>query len=189
MTFYCLPQQRCLPVREIYYPKNDNYMEGSIKENVRRQRLIIAITIVLLAMWIPIVIDKWMHFELFKSGIMNQPMPGQLSRFLVYLLPVFESLTVLMLIIGRTRTLGLWFSLVLMFLFTGYVGLALIGVWEKLPCSCGSVIKSLSWKQHFIFNLSFLILSAYGLKKSYQSKAPYISDAERQGLVGQKTVL
>ncbi|MGE9310804.1 MauE/DoxX family redox-associated membrane protein [Niabella sp. CJ426] len=164
-------------------------MESLIKENIKQQRVIIALTIFLLAMWIPVVIDKWTHFELFKSGMMNQPMPGQLNRFLVYLLPAFESLTVLLLIIGRTRMLGLWFSLVLMFLFTGYVGLALIGIWEKLPCSCGSVIKSLSWKQHFIFNLSFLILSAYGLKKSYQNKAPYISDTERQGLVGQKTML
>jgi len=164
-------------------------MEGSIKENIRRQRLIVAITIVLMAMWIPVVIDKWAYFELFASGMMNQPMSGQFNRFLVYLLPVLESLTVLLLIMGRTRTLGMLFSLVLMFLFTGYVGLALIGVWEKLPCSCGSVIKTLSWKQHFIFNLSFLILSAYGLKKSYQSKAPYLSDAECQGLVGQKTVL
>lgn len=130
------------------------------------------IVIFLLLLWIPVVIDKWLHFESFKAGMINQPLPKGLKEVLVYTLPAAESLTVLLLINEKTRYLGLWLSFVLLLLFTGYVGLALLGAWEKLPCSCGSVIKHLTWKQHFLFNCSFLILSAYGLKKHKKQSVP-----------------
>lgn len=70
-------------------------------------------------------------------------------------------------------------SLVLMMAFTVYIGMALVGAWEKLPCGCGSVISSLSWKQHFFFNLFFLLFSGYGT---------YITNIQRGGAAGSEAV-
>jgi len=30
---------------------------------------------------------------------------------------------------------------------------------EKLPCSCGGVIAKLSWNQHLLLNLGFVLLA------------------------------
>src|SRR5690606_1000228 len=84
-------------------------------------------------------------------------------KVLIYTLPILEIAVVLLLIIEGWRTLGLWLSALLMAAFTGYIGVALLGAWEKLPCGCGSVISGLSWKQHFWFNLFFLLLSIIGI--------------------------
>ncbi len=136
---------------------------------VRRNFVTTAITILLLTLWIPVVFDKVTKFANFKAGIMQQPLPGWLLGVLVYLLLFLEISTVLLLIPFRTRKVGYWLSFGLLLSFTVYVGLALLGVWGQVPCSCGSVISGMSWRQHFLFNCSFLILNAYGLKQITKS--------------------
>ena len=117
----------------------------------------------LLILWIPVVLDKAMHFSSFKFGILNQPFSDRLGYFLIYTLPVLELVTVFALVFERFRREGLILSVTLMAGFTGYIGIALLGTWEKLPCGCGSVISGMSWTQHFFFNLFFLALSILGL--------------------------
>lgn len=121
------------------------------------------ITITLLLLWIPVSMDKLLNFGTFKVGILRQPFNNDLGKVLIYSLPVLEISVVFLLIIQTWRTLGLWLSALLMAAFTGYVGLALLGAWDKLPCGCGSVISYLNWKQHFWFNLFFLMLSIIGI--------------------------
>jgi phage shock protein PspC (stress-responsive transcriptional regulator) len=45
---------------------------------------------------------------------------------------------------------------------SAYILLMLISD-ERLPCSCGGVLQQLSWKQHLIFNLFFLLLAVVGI--------------------------
>lgn len=137
--------------------------------------LFLVITIALLALWIPVVIDKLMDFSSFRMGILNQPFSDHLGNILIYVLPVVEILTITLLIGNKTNRYGMYMSAILMFLFTGYVGLALAGAWEKLPCGCGSVINGMSWKQHFIFNVVFLALSIAGV---------YLSNSQRRNFTG-----
>lgn len=151
-------------------------MERSIIFNKRSKSydwgLTIAI-VLLLAMWIPVVIDKWMHFEDFKLGMIRQPLPAFFKHVLVYLLPIAETLIVLLLTFKKFRKTGMGLSFILLVLFTGYLSLALMGGFKELPCTCGSIIKTLSWKQHLLFNLSLLILNAYGLMKAKKQNACY----------------
>lgn len=122
------------------------------------------VTIVLLLLWIPVGLDKLLNFETFKSGILRQPFGDALGYALIYTLPILEIGVVLLLIFrGRPRWVGFGLSSLLMAGFTAYIGTALLGAWEKLPCGCGSVIAWMSWKQHFWFNLFFLVISVVGL--------------------------
>jgi len=114
-------------------------------------------------MWIPVTVDKLTSFDSFKAGMLKQPLPVSLTTFLAYTIPVLELFTVLLLVFKKYRRWGFYFSLGLLALFTGYVGLALLGVWAKMPCGCGSVISGMSWPAHLLFNTSFLILNAYGI--------------------------
>jgi putative oxidoreductase len=50
-----------------------------------------------------------------------------------------------------------------MLLFTFYILYMLL--FEKhLPCSCGGVLKEMTWKQHLVFNLFFTAIAFTGLK-------------------------
>ncbi len=129
------------------------------------------ITLALLCLWIPVSIDKWINFEIFQNGLIRQPFSDQLGQVLSYLLPVVETATIILLVVEKWRKAGMLLSTALMTVFTCYIGLALLGAWDKLPCGCGSVISQLTWKQHFFFNLAFLLLSAYGLLNLHRSGA------------------
>jgi hypothetical protein len=131
-----------------------------MKKNKTISTLII---IALLLLWIPVSMDKLLNFGTFKAGILRQPFSDGLGNVLIYTLPVLEITIVLLLINESWITLGLWLSTLLMAAFTGYIGVALLGAWEQLPCGCGSVISGLSWNQHFWFNLFFLLLSITGI--------------------------
>lgn len=114
------------------------------------------IALLLLLLWVPVSIDKLLDFHAFRGGILRQPFSDTLGTVLVWTLPPLEIAAVVLLVMDRTRYWGVWLSAVLMAGFTAYVGIALLGAWEKLPCGCGSVIAALSWRQHFFFNLTWL---------------------------------
>ncbi len=120
------------------------------------------LTLLLLALWIPVTLDKMINFRFFKAGILRQPLTDSLGQALVYFLPALETLTVLLLLFSTLRRWGFLLSTLLLLAFTAYIVVALAGAWADLPCGCGSVISSLTWKQHFFFNLFFLLISGYG---------------------------
>jgi len=128
------------------------------------------IIILLLLLWIPVTIDKILNFSSFQSGILRQPLSTNVANLAIYTLPVLEVLTIVLLLINRCRQLGFLLSSLLMTIFTFYVGLALIGTWEKLPCGCGSVISGMSWPEHFWFNITFLLISIIGMILSFKFK-------------------
>lgn len=131
---------------------------------------LLLITIALLALWVPVVIDKLTDFNSFRMGILNQPFSDEMGNVLIYLLPSLEILTIILLISKKNNRYGIYLSAILMFLFTGYVGLALAGAWEKLPCGCGSIISGMTWNEHFFFNLAFLALSIAGIYLSHSQR-------------------
>jgi hypothetical protein len=51
----------------------------------------------------------------------------------------------------------------LMSLFTIYTILVLSHFYDYVPCSCGGVIRRLTWPQHLFFNLFFVALSTLGI--------------------------
>lgn len=137
------------------------------------------LTLLLLALWIPVTLDKMLNFPVFETGILRQPFDDRLGQVLIFVLPVLEALIILMLLLPAFRKWGFALSTLLMLAFTAYIGVALAGAWEHLPCGCGSVINGLSWKQHFFFNLFFLLCSGYGF---YRLNIP------QDGAMGGETV-
>jgi len=135
-------------------------------------------TIVLLTLWIPVVLDKIINFEVFKSGIFRQPFDDSYAQVLIYLLPFLEGVAVIFFLIPALQRWAFALSSLLMLAFTLYVGAALAGAWEKLPCGCGSVLSGMTWKQHLFFNLFFLLLSGYGF---------YLLNPKRSGAAGGET--
>jgi len=127
-----------------------------------KQYISIAFTLTLLLLWIPVAIEKLFDFDTFRYAILRQPLPYEAAYTAIYTLPALELLAVVLLVFPQWRRAGFMLSAVLMALFTAYIGLALLGTWDRLPCGCGSVIKGMTWTQHLWFNLFFLGVSVVG---------------------------
>src|SRR5690606_14440571 len=152
-----------LSTRSLWNTQTPNTSEVIKKiEKMRRRKKNTLLTILLLLLWIPVNLDKIVKFDAFRLGILMQPLSHPVAYLVIYSLPVLEILTVFLLVVNRYRRWGFRLSSLLMAAFTAYIGLALLGAWEKLPCGCGSVISGMSWQQHFWFNIFFLSISLVG---------------------------
>jgi uncharacterized membrane-anchored protein YitT (DUF2179 family) len=63
----------------------------------------------------------------------------------------------------RARLIGFYAAFILMILFTLYTIFILFHFFSYVPCSCGGVIRNLTWGQHLVFNSCFVILSVFGI--------------------------
>ena len=107
-------------------------------------------------------ISKFHQFHAFSSVLGKSPLIANFSFIIAWLLPVIELSVAVLLLISHTRMLGLYCSFFLLSLFTLYVGF-MIAFTPHLPCSCGGVIRELSWRDHLFFNVCFTVLAAVGI--------------------------
>lgn len=107
-------------------------------------------------------ISKISEYYTFRTILLKSPLIKPYAGPLSWLLPVTEIITSILLFLPFTRKFGLILSLGLMAIFTIYVTYMVLFV-PNLPCSCGGVLKELSWNQHIIFNLFFTALGILAL--------------------------
>lgn len=112
-------------------------------------------------LWSYILYAKLGNFEVFKGEMGNQVFPEQIAKALPYLLPAIWILTILLLVIEHTRLLGTILNLSIWIAFSGYVLLALLHVYNRMPCSCSGILH-FSWKEQFYFNLIVTAVAATG---------------------------
>jgi hypothetical protein len=108
-------------------------------------------------------ISKFLDFKTFIGQMNNQPLPNSWTPFLVWTIPLLEITISISLLFEYTRLLGLYASLILMIIFTVYTGIILLHFFPYIPCSCGGVIRNLSWTQHLFLNLFYILISVLGV--------------------------
>lgn len=128
-----------------------------------KTNLLRLITALLILLFIYTAAAKLSNISKFESELMNQAIPKVWVPVLLWLIPLSEILVVLLLCIKENKKAGLYGSVLLMSVFTGYMGLVLLNVFSRVPCSCGGVLKHMSFGVHFVFNLFFLLLSVIGI--------------------------
>ncbi len=117
----------------------------------------------LVFLWVYTSASKLIDIAEFKRQLANQTFGKSTAALVLWLIPISEILAAFLLLFHKTRFAGLTLSAVLMLLFTGYIGLVVLGYYERVPCSCGGVLKEMGWDLHFWFNLYFLVISCFGL--------------------------
>lgn len=114
-------------------------------------------------------INKLLDNEVFKETIAVSPVLHPFAGVIIWLLPVVEFMTAILLLLPKWRLYGFYSALCLMIIFTVYV--AVILIFDKQgPCGCGGVIEFLSLKQHLIMNCIFLMLEFIGLSLQKQTR-------------------
>lgn len=129
----------------------------------KRQVLLECISALLILLFLYTSLSKFMDFHSFTDDMNNQPFSNFWTPFLIWFVPCSELLICGLLLFERTRLYGFYGFLVLMSLFTIYTILVLSHFYDYVPCSCGGVIRRLTWPQHLFFNLFFVALSTLGI--------------------------
>ncbi|WP_341843581.1 MauE/DoxX family redox-associated membrane protein [Chitinophaga caseinilytica] len=121
--------------------------------------LIVALLIIL---WVYTSISKIFDFSNFKTQLGLSPFISGMSGFLSFAIPTGELLLALLLVIKKTRIVGLYASFALMLMFTIYIYMMLQYAYD-LPCSCGGVLAKMTWSDHLYFNGAFTIAALIGV--------------------------
>lgn len=111
--------------------------------------------------------SKWMDYARFKWVLEDSPLLKSFSTVIAIGLPAGELVIALLLLLPRSRQTGLLYTVIMMGIFTTYIGYMLLTA-SSLPCSCGGVLRSMSWLQHFFFNLFLFLLALWAYRVHHQ---------------------
>jgi len=129
---------------------------------MKRNLIIEIISSLLILLFVYTAISKLLDYSSFKNVLSRSPLIANKAGIVALALPITEGLVSLLLFIPCTRIWGFYGSVAIMSVFTLYLAY-MINFTPKLPCSCGGVLKQMTWNQHLIFNIFFLALSVAGL--------------------------
>jgi len=107
--------------------------------------------------------SKFLDFKGFTGDVNNQPLPNSLTPFLIWSIPIIEIVLAAALLFNRSRLPALYGSVLFMLLFTFYSALVLFHFFDYVPCTCGGVIKNMTWVQNLFFDLFFVAIAMLGI--------------------------
>jgi hypothetical protein len=103
-------------------------------------------------------VSKLLEFHDFRTQLGQSPVFAAIAEPVSYGVIIAELMISILLAINRTRKIGLVFAFTMMIMFTTYI-IIILNFATFIPCSCGGFIESLSWTEHLIFNLVFVLLA------------------------------
>lgn len=108
-------------------------------------------------------ISKLLQLNKFAEQLQNSPVTTTTPFLFAVAIPLTEIGIAVLLCFERWRQYALYGFIALMSVFTVYIaGMLLFAI--KLPCSCGGVISTMSWKTHLIFNCLFIAAAVLAVK-------------------------
>lgn len=137
------------------------------------ERLKIAITIVISYLFILLftyaAANKLLDFQNFTQQLGQSPLLSSFAGQLAWAVPVAELIIVTLLLIPKYRYAGLIASFILMLIFTVYIYI-ILNHSVFVPCSCGGILEKMTWKEHLVFNIGFLLLATMAIAFQIQVK-------------------
>lgn len=103
-------------------------------------------------------LTKLLDYQKFVVQLGQSPMLTDYAYVLAMLVPFIELAIAIMLFFSRTRLQGFYAAFSLMTMFTTYIVLT-SRFSDYVPCSCGGVLEGMTWTQHLIFNVVFLLFA------------------------------
>jgi hypothetical protein len=122
--------------------------------------LIVALFVLL---WAYTAIPKFFKFRYFYDVLGSQAIPKWSVPILSVLIPLTELAVVFLLLFPETRLWGLYASFGLMLIFTIYVSGIIFQVYERYPCPCGAMFRSMTWRKHLKVNIWLTLIAFLGV--------------------------
>jgi len=102
--------------------------------------------------------SKILDYENFQVQLAQSPLLSAFAGYVAWGVPAFEIAISLMLLSEKWRAIGLFTAFGLMVMFTAYIYI-ILNFSAFVPCSCGGVLEKMSWNQHLVFNVIFIVIS------------------------------
>ena len=102
--------------------------------------------------------SKLLDFDTFLIQLGQSPLLSAFVDWVSISIPGIEISIAIILLIPKFRLLGLYASYLLMSMFTTYIHI-ILNYSSFVPCSCGGILQKMTWNQHLIFNMVFIILA------------------------------
>ena len=135
----------------------------NMKKNILNAFTLSATIALLIILWFYAALTKVVDYNNFVATLSRSPLIDQFANTIGWTLLTVEFGIVLLLFFPKLQALGLYASALLLIVFTGYI-LYMLSYVPHLPCSCGGIIQQLSWKQHLIFNVAFILITIFGIR-------------------------
>ncbi|MCS3801022.1 MauE/DoxX family redox-associated membrane protein [Niastella sp. OAS944] len=140
-----------------------DYRDQKSNHSIDKGKLYIEITSLLfILLFLYTGLSKLLEYDVFTVQAGFAPILRPYAETIGLVVPIIEIVVAVLFFIKKTKVIALYASTIMMTGFTIYIaGMLLAG--NHLPCICGGVIKTMSWAQHLIFNIVFLLLSVIAL--------------------------
>lgn len=132
-------------------------MKDSIRKNI-----IIIICYLYVVMFIYAATSKLIDFENFKIQLGQSPLLSSFASWVTITIPISEFIISVLLLFPKFRFIGLFSAYTLMVMFSSYIYI-ILNYGTFIPCSCGGILEKMTWGQHLIFNICFIILAAIAI--------------------------
>lgn len=132
---------------------------------MKRATIIEIIAALLILLFVYTAVSKLTEQAAFIYVLKKSPLVSDFASTIAWSLPTIELIIALLLMFPATRTIGLYASAIVMSVFTIYIAY-MMAFTPQLPCSCGGVLKQMTWNQHLVFNIFFTLLAIWGIMLS-----------------------
>lgn len=109
--------------------------------------------------------SKVLDFQNFRIQLGQSPLLSAFADSTAIAVPAVEGVLVFLLLFRKSRMIGLYGSFALMTMFTAYI-VIILNFSSFTPCSCGGILEKMSWTQHLVFNIVFVLLSGMAIALS-----------------------
>jgi len=131
---------------------------------MKRSTIIEMISFAFILLFLYVGISKFVDFKNTQFDFNQAPVIGRYPTLFATIIPLLEIATAICLFVPRWRKIGLFATSTLMIIFTVYVAYMLRAytAYER-PCSCGGIMRKLSWQSHLYFNIIATALSFFAI--------------------------
>ncbi|PTT02690.1 hypothetical protein DBR11_04170 [Pedobacter sp. HMWF019] len=128
----------------------------------KRSVLVEVIAGLFILLFVYAAVSKLQDFEKFRVELGKSPILNAFSDPVSIFVPVVEIVISVMLVAKRLQFIALYLSFSLMVVFSAYI-VFILKFSSYIPCSCGGILQNMTWTQHLIFNVSFMLLGALAI--------------------------
>jgi len=129
---------------------------------MKRKIIIDVISWLIAILFINVGLSKLLDLHTFRIQLSESPLLGNHVSLIALPLPLTEITVAILLIAPSARKIGMVVSFALMIIFTGYT-IYLLEFAHHIPCSCGGILKGMSWTMHLYFNSFITILAGVAI--------------------------
>nr|WP_315155686.1 MauE/DoxX family redox-associated membrane protein [uncultured Flavobacterium sp.] len=131
--------------------------------NTRNKRIVLeTICLLYVLLFVYAATSKILDIQNFQVQLGQSPLLSAFADWISVVVPALEFLICILIIIPRSRLIGLFMAYGLMTLFIFYIFI-ILNYSSFIPCSCGGVLEKLNWNQHLVFNIFFVFLAVIAI--------------------------